>query len=58
MIEIRPQFLVDMIDVLVVAFLFYRLFAMIKGTRAAQMFVGLVFIVSPRSWRSGSASMR
>jgi diadenylate cyclase len=44
-IEIRPQFLVDMIDVLVVAFLFYRLFAMIKGTRAAQMFVGLVFIV-------------
>ncbi|HEX3111942.1 MAG TPA: diadenylate cyclase CdaA, partial [Candidatus Eisenbacteria bacterium] len=45
MIEIRPQFLVDMIDVLVVAFLFYRLFAMIKGTRAAQMFVGLVFIV-------------
>jgi len=44
-IEIRPQFLVDLIDVLVVAFLFYRLFAMIKGTRAAQMFVGLVFIV-------------
>ena len=45
MIEIRPQFLVDLIDILVVAFLFYRLFAMIKGTRAAQMFVGLVFIV-------------
>jgi diadenylate cyclase len=45
LIEIRPQFLVDMIDVLAVAFLFYRLFAMIKGTRAAQMFVGLVFIV-------------
>jgi len=44
-IEIRPQFLVDLIDILVVAFLFYRLFAMIKGTRAAQMFVGLVFIV-------------
>ena len=45
MIEIHPQFLVDLIDVLAVAFLFYRLFAMIKGTRAAQMFVGLVFIV-------------
>jgi len=44
-IEIRPQFVVDLIDILVVAFLFYRLFAMIKGTRAAQMFVGLVFIV-------------
>ena len=45
MIELKPQILVDMVDVLIVAFLFYRLFAMIKGTRAAQMFVGLVFIV-------------
>ena len=45
MIDIHPQFLVDVFDILVVAFLFYRLFAMIKGTRAAQMFVGLVFIV-------------
>jgi diadenylate cyclase len=44
-IELKPQFLVDLIDILIVAFLFYRLFAMIKGTRAAQMFVGLVFIV-------------
>jgi diadenylate cyclase len=44
-IDIHPQFLVDVFDILVVAFLFYRLFAMIKGTRAAQMFVGLVFIV-------------
>jgi diadenylate cyclase len=44
-IELKPQFLVDILDVLIVAFLFYRLFAMIKGTRAAQMFVGLVFIV-------------
>lgn len=45
MIELKPQFLVDIVDILIVAFLFYRLFAMIKGTRAAQMFVGLVFIV-------------
>ncbi|HEY6220986.1 MAG TPA: diadenylate cyclase CdaA [Candidatus Eisenbacteria bacterium] len=45
MIELKPQILVDIIDILIVAFLFYRLFAMIKGTRAAQMFVGLVFIV-------------
>jgi diadenylate cyclase len=44
-IELKPQFLVDAIDILIVAFLFYRLFAMIKGTRAAQMFVGLIFIV-------------
>ncbi len=45
MIELKPQFLVDVLDILIVAFLFYRLFAMIKGTRAAQMFVGLIFIV-------------
>ena len=45
MIDIQPQILLDVLDVLIVAFLFYRLFAMIKGTRAAQMFVGLVFIV-------------
>jgi len=45
MIELKPQFLLDAIDILIVAFLFYRLFAMIKGTRASQMFVGLILIV-------------
>ena len=45
MIPIKPQIVLDVIDVLIVAFLFYRLFAMIKGTRASQMFVGLVVIV-------------
>ena len=45
MIAIKPQILLDVLDVLIVAFLFYRLFAMIKGTRASQMFVGLVVIV-------------
>lgn len=45
MIELKPQILVDVLDILIVAFLFYRLFAMIKGTRASQMFVGLIFIV-------------
>jgi len=45
MIELKPQFLVDALDVLIVAFLFYRLFIMIKGTRASQMFVGLIIIV-------------
>jgi len=44
-IDFKPQFLLDILDVLIVAFLFYRLFAMIKGTRASQMFVGLVVIV-------------
>src|SRR5258706_4906277 len=45
MIAIKPQIVLDVLDVLLVAFLFYRLFAMIKGTRASQMFVGLVVIV-------------
>lgn len=45
MIDLKPQFLLDALDILIVAFLFYRLFAMIKGTRASQMFLGLVFIV-------------
>ena len=45
MIDVRPQLLLDIIDILIVAILFYRLFAMIKGTRASQMFVGLVVIV-------------
>ena len=45
MIELKPQFLVDAADILIVAFLFYRLFIMIRGTRASQMFVGLVIIV-------------
>jgi diadenylate cyclase len=45
MIDLKPQFLVDALDILIVAFLFYRLFIMIKGTRASQMFVGLIIIV-------------
>ncbi len=45
MIDIKPQIVLDVIDVLIVAFLFYRLFIMIKGTRASQMFVGLIIIV-------------
>lgn len=46
MIALKPQILLDVVDILIVAFLFYRLFAMIKGTRASQMFVGLVVIVA------------
>jgi diadenylate cyclase len=46
LIELKPQFLVDIIDILIVAFLFYRL---ADHTRAAQMFVGLVSSGSPRS---------
>jgi diadenylate cyclase len=45
MIAIKPQIVLDILDILIVSFLFYRLFAMIKGTRASQMFVGLIVIV-------------
>ncbi|MBP6875896.1 MAG: diadenylate cyclase CdaA [Candidatus Eisenbacteria bacterium] len=35
----------DVADILIVAFLFYRLLILVRGTRAAQMFIGLVTIV-------------
>ncbi len=36
---------IDIIDVLIVAFLFYRIFLLIRGTRAAQMFMGLFLLI-------------
>jgi diadenylate cyclase len=36
---------IDILDILIVAFLFYRLFMLIKGTRATQMFVGLFLLI-------------
>ncbi|MBM3316784.1 MAG: TIGR00159 family protein [Candidatus Eisenbacteria bacterium] len=33
------------VDILIVAFLFYRLFILVRGTRAIQMFIGLVTLV-------------
>ncbi len=39
------RWLLDVIDVLVVAFLFYHVFLLVRGTRAAQMFLGLVAIL-------------
>ncbi|MBN1165348.1 MAG: diadenylate cyclase CdaA [Candidatus Krumholzibacteriota bacterium] len=36
---------IDILDILIVAFLFYRLFVLIKGTRAIQMFIGLFLII-------------
>jgi diadenylate cyclase len=36
---------VDILDVIIVAFLFYRLFLLIKGTRATQMFIGLFLLI-------------
>ena len=41
----KLHWIMDILDVFIVSFLFYRLFLLIKGTRAAQMFSGLVLIV-------------
>jgi diadenylate cyclase len=40
-----PHVFLSILDVLIVAALLYRMFLIIRGTRAAQMFVGLVGIV-------------
>jgi len=34
----------DLIDIAIVSFIFYKLLALMKGTRAAQMVTGLVLI--------------
>lgn len=36
---------IDMLDILIVSFLFYRLFMLFKGTRAIQMFIGLFLLI-------------
>lgn len=41
---LREHYLLDVLDVLIVAFLFYRLYLIIRGTRAIQMFVGLAIM--------------
>ena len=42
---VHSSWLLDAIDVLLVAILFYRLLVLVRGTRAAQMFVGLFVLV-------------
>ena len=37
--------IVDTVDILIVAYLFYRLLLLIKGTRAAQMIMGLILLI-------------
>jgi diadenylate cyclase len=39
------RWVLDVADILIVAFLIYHLFLLVRGTRAAQMFLGLVAIV-------------
>tara|TARA_B100000686_G_C16751126_1_gene952554 strand:+ start:725 stop:1537 length:813 start_codon:yes stop_codon:yes gene_type:complete len=41
-----PVSIVSLIDIGLVAFIFYRLFNLIRGTRAAQMLVGLFLLVT------------
>ncbi|MBD3337223.1 MAG: TIGR00159 family protein [Candidatus Eisenbacteria bacterium] len=41
----ETRWLLNAVDVLIVAFLFYRLLLLVRGTRAAQMIVGLVVLV-------------
>jgi diadenylate cyclase len=36
----------DVLDIAIVTFLFYKLFQLIRGTRAAQMFLGLIIIIA------------
>ena len=37
--------IVDILDILIVAFIFYKLYLSIKGTRAIQMFIGLFILI-------------
>ncbi|MBD3166464.1 TIGR00159 family protein [bacterium] len=39
-----PVTLVDLFDILIVAFVFYQLYTIMRGTRASQMFAGLILI--------------
>jgi diadenylate cyclase len=42
---VHQLWILDVLDVFLVAFLFYRLLVLVRGTRAAQMFVGLLVLV-------------
>ncbi len=41
---IQDTYLLDVLDVIIVAFLFYRLYLIIRGTRATEMFFGLAIL--------------
>ena len=45
MTPVHDFWLLDALDILLVAVLFYRLLILVKGTRSAQMYVGLLVIV-------------
>jgi diadenylate cyclase len=41
---LRQSYLLDILDVVIVAFLFYRVYLILRGTRATEMFVGLAIM--------------
>src|SRR5882672_9917344 len=45
MIPVHSLWILDVLDIFLVAVLFYRLLILVKGTRSAQMYVGLLVIV-------------
>ena len=45
MTPVHGIWLLDLLDILLVAALFYRLLILVKGTRSAQMYVGLLVIL-------------
>lgn len=45
MTPVHTFWILDLLDIFLVAVLFYRLLILVKGTRAAQMYVGLLVIV-------------
>jgi diadenylate cyclase len=45
MSPVHPWWFLDLLDIFLVAALFYRLLILVKGTRSAQMYVGLLIIV-------------
>ena len=45
MTPVHDLWLLDLLDIFLVAVLFYRLLILVKGTRSAQMYVGLLLIV-------------
>ena len=46
MTPVHPLWVLDLLDIFLVAVLFYRLLILVKGTRSAQMYVGLMIIVA------------
>ena len=45
MTPVHKIWLIDLLDIFLVTVLFYRLLILVKGTRSAQMYVGLLIIV-------------